>query len=363
MAEIAGFLLDLSHPSCFSCPQTQNADDLRLFAGETLEVLQKNDHGWWYGVANRSGTLHKGYFPKNYVKPVVIVPDAPKPPPRPARNMEPPAPEPVTKLAEAVATKVVLERGPSFSLKTCTAFDDLMELGYAVEVDDAGKAAKGELIQKGKRVELHCNAKIWDGASTVTKVFADGAVSFVIGDNQVTAGLDAAMLKLRVGDKATITCSPSMAYGAAGNPPSVPPNSFVVFTVEVLSASTATTATTSSSSSAGTQMLLGSGIANTRKVKGTENRRDSRIILVGGASASASMSTSAAGSNGNSSGTSSAAITPLKPAKPTPVGELHTMRARLIDDDLVVCSLRTARVGLPNGNRANFLYFTSHDRQ
>lgn len=263
--------------------------------------------------------MHKGYFPKNYVKPLVIVPNAPKPPPRPTRSLDPPVAEvAVTKLAENLSTKVNLVRGPSFSLKSCAAFDNLMELGFAVEVEDTGKPAKGDLIQKGMRVELNCCAKIWDGASTVTKEFANGTVSFVTGEGQVTAGLDAAMLKLRVGDKATITCSPMMAYGAAGNPPSVPPNSFVVFSVEVLSAASraataAAAAATQASSSEGTQMLLGSGIATTRKVKGTENRRDSRLILVDAATVGANGSATTGGSAGGSG-----VSTPAKPAKPSP---------------------------------------------
>lgn len=133
-------------------------------------------------MADRSGSLHKGYFPKNYVKPIVIVPDAPKPPPRPARSMEPPV---ETKLVENVAKMSVEHRGPSFSLKTCHAFDDLMELGYAVELEDISKSVAGDLIERGFHVELNCVAKIWDGASTVTKEFATGTMAFVVGKNQV----------------------------------------------------------------------------------------------------------------------------------------------------------------------------------
>jgi hypothetical protein len=128
-------------------------------------------------------------------------------------------------------------------------------------------------------------------------------VNFVTGLNQVTAGLDAAVQKLCVGQKATITCAPAMAYGAAGNPPAVPPNSFVVFTVEILSTSAPSAASPAqgSSSGGGAQILLGaSGVASTRKVKGTDTRRGSRIILVGG----------------DSSGSNSPA-SPIKPAKPS----------------------------------------------
>jgi hypothetical protein len=261
---------------------------LRLYAGETLEVLQKNDHGWWYGMANRGGNLHKGYFPKNYVRAIDVAPNVPKPPPRPSRSMEPVTPpvSEVTKLADDVSTKLNVERGPSFSLKSLTAFDDLMERGFAVEVTDSPPGSGGKdggmaFIDKGMRVELTCCAKIWDGASTATKEFANGTVNFVTGESQVTVGLDLAVQKLKQGQKATITCSPAMAYGAAGNPPSVPPNSFVIFEVHVLSASKATTSGAAPAPGAA-HMLFDSGVTSTRKVKGAvpDNRRGSRVMFV-----------------------------------------------------------------------------------
>jgi len=237
--------------------------------------------------------------------------------------MEPPAPEPASKLIETVSKMSVAEtRGPSFSLKTCQAFDDLMDLGFAVELEDVSKAVAGDLIPKGFHVELSCVAKIWDGASTVTKEFATGTVAFDVGKNQVVSGLDAAVQKLKVSQKATITCSPAKAYGAAGNPPSVPPNSFIVFTVEVLKAGPATADTAGSSSSSGTQMLLGSGIG-TRKAKTTENRRDSRIILVSGESGTSTPVEAATPTNPNSATTTGAGPTPPKPAKPTPTSGKH----------------------------------------
>lgn len=240
-------------------------------------------------MADRSGTIHKGYFPKNYVKAVEHAPNVPKPPPRPTASMEPPASQEaeVSVVTEEVGKVVLEQRGPTFCLKSCSAFDELMELGYAVELEGS-PTGKGEPISRGVKVEIRCKAEIWDGASTATKEFANGVVTFVTGESQVTAGLDAAVQKLAVGQKAIITCSPSMAYGAAGNPPVVPPNSFVVFNVEVLSASTDGLGDSASHGTGGTQALLGSsGVASTRKVKGAEPRRGSRMILVEGGGAPA----------------------------------------------------------------------------
>lgn len=37
-----------------------------------------------------------------------------------------------------------------------------------------------------------------------------------------------------VGEKATLTCSPDVAYGDVGSPPNVPPNATLVFEIELL---------------------------------------------------------------------------------------------------------------------------------
>jgi FKBP-type peptidyl-prolyl cis-trans isomerase FkpA len=60
--------------------------------------------------------------------------------------------------------------------------------------------------------------------------------SFVLGAGQVIPGWDEAFKLMPVGTLAELVIPSALAYGAAGNPPSVPPNSILVFNVSVLSA-------------------------------------------------------------------------------------------------------------------------------
>lgn len=267
--------------------EPENEGDLRLIAGETINVIEKNDHGWWNGIIVRNGVNHQGFFPKNYVR-VKSAQSAPKPPPRPSADSGNDADQ-LARDVERIHMenrKSVLRQGPSFSLKTLAAFDELTEFGVCVELDSASfseKAASSTYLTNGMRVEMKCSALLWDGASNVIQEFASGPLSFTIGSGQVTKGLNSAMARLRVGDVATITCSPSNAYGEAGNPPAVPPDSFVVYKVTILSAQPASSVDPKLGP-VGPAAIIGSGVAASRLSKtpgnGNAEKRNSRIMLV-----------------------------------------------------------------------------------
>lgn len=59
-------------------------------------------------------------------------------------------------------------------------------------------------------------------------------LSFLLGSNEVVEGMDSGVRGMKVGGKRTIVIPSRMGYGRRGSPPDVPPNSGLVFDIELL---------------------------------------------------------------------------------------------------------------------------------
>ena len=115
----------------------------------------------------------------------------------------------------------------------------------------------------------------WDGAATTSHEFCKGEIHFTVGKNQVSYALDCAILLLHVGDKATITASPSTAYGAVGYPPYVPPNSHILYHITVLSSSQGDEC--ANAAAEGPQPLLSTGSSISRPNDNESTKDDDNV--------------------------------------------------------------------------------------
>ena len=100
-----------------------------------------------------------------------------------------------------------------------------------IEVLAAGNGPAAEL---GRNVTVHYTGWFTDGGEFDSSVDRDEPFAFLLGRKQVIAGWDIGIATMKVGDKVRLTIPPDMAYGKAGYPGVIPPDSTLIFEVELL---------------------------------------------------------------------------------------------------------------------------------
>mmetsp|Transcript_5825 Transcript_5825/g.14231 ORF Transcript_5825/g.14231 Transcript_5825/m.14231 type:complete len:153 (+) Transcript_5825:38-496(+) len=108
-------------------------------------------------------------------------------------------------------------------------------MGVTVETIQAGD---GKSFPKtGQTVSVHYTGTLMDGSKFDSSRDRGEQFQFKIGMGQVIKGWDEGVAQMSIGQRAKLTCTPDYAYGARGFPPVIPPNSTLVFDVELFSVS------------------------------------------------------------------------------------------------------------------------------
>ncbi|KAJ0043771.1 hypothetical protein Pint_17281 [Pistacia integerrima] len=104
--------------------------------------------------------------------------------------------------------------------------------GLVIEEVAMGKP-DGKRASQGKQVSVHYIGKLKNGKIFDSNV-GRAPFKFRLGIGQVIKGWDVGVNGMRVGDKRRLTIPPSMGYGAKGAGGKIPPNSWLVFDVELV---------------------------------------------------------------------------------------------------------------------------------
>ncbi len=94
----------------------------------------------------------------------------------------------------------------------------------------------GDEAQPGKQVLVDYSGWLEDGTLFDSSYPRDEPISFVLGTGRVIRGWEEGLAGMRVGGQRQLVIPPSLAYGAGGRP-GIPPNSTLIFEVELLGVS------------------------------------------------------------------------------------------------------------------------------
>lgn len=95
----------------------------------------------------------------------------------------------------------------------------------------------GETATAGKSVTVHYTGWLTDGKKFDSSKDRNDAFEFELGARKVIPGWDEGVRGMKIGGTRKLTIPPQLGYGARGAGGVIPPNSTLVFEVELLGVS------------------------------------------------------------------------------------------------------------------------------
>jgi FKBP-type peptidyl-prolyl cis-trans isomerase len=103
----------------------------------------------------------------------------------------------------------------------------------SLQIDEMS-AGTGTEATAGKEVEVHYTGWLTNGTKFDSSLDRGKPFRFKLGAGQVIKGWDQGVQGMKIGGKRKLTIPADLAYGARGVPGVIPPDSTLVFEVELL---------------------------------------------------------------------------------------------------------------------------------
>mmetsp|Transcript_5913 Transcript_5913/g.9178 ORF Transcript_5913/g.9178 Transcript_5913/m.9178 type:complete len:173 (-) Transcript_5913:54-572(-) len=111
-------------------------------------------------------------------------------------------------------------------LKTAIAAD-----GWTKSVIQEGE---GKNPETRNLCTLHYTGRLPNGLKFDSSRDRDKPFQFHLATGQVISSWDECVASMRKGEKCVMACSPRLGYGSRGSPPAIPPNSPLIFEMELI---------------------------------------------------------------------------------------------------------------------------------
>ena len=96
------------------------------------------------------------------------------------------------------------------------------------------QAGTGERPKPGQNVAVLYTGRLLSGEVFDQAIEKDKPFIFRVGREQVIQGWDQVLPLMRVGEKRIVVIPPELAYGTRGQPPKIPRNATLAFTMELI---------------------------------------------------------------------------------------------------------------------------------
>lgn len=142
---------------------------------------------------------------------------------------------------DAINDKLVEEARKKAEEANKAILDEINSRWPDAQISDSGiryvikKEGTGKNPAAGTKVTVHYTGTFLDGRKFDSSVDRGQPFEFTVGARQVIPGWDETVLDMKVGEKRTIVLPPEMAYGSRGAGGVIPPDTWLVFEVELIS--------------------------------------------------------------------------------------------------------------------------------